>query len=111
MHSDIFVGDCVFGGGANGIFGDAVLCVGVFYFCGVDDFDFWVFVVVIFDCVGGGECAWVVSDESDYDGVGTDDGATHEIYFATGGACNCARDYVGGGDAAIDFGGYGDEKF
>ena len=102
MYSDFCFDYCVFGGSADGVFGDAVLCVSILYLCGVDDFAVGVFVVLVTDCVGGGECAGAVSVKSSVYGVGFDDGAESEIYFAARGVNFDASDYVGSGDVAVD---------
>ena len=102
MYTDICADYCVFGGGADGVFGDAVLCVGVFYLCGVNDIDIWVFIVVITNGAGGGECAGALSDASSKCSLGADDGAESEIYFAISGTHIGACRGVGSDNAAVD---------
>ena len=95
MYPDFLVDYCLFGGGADGVSGDAILCASVLYLCGTNDSAVWVFAVVVVDGASGGIGAGAVSDEGTKDGVRVNDGAAGEVYPATGGADYCAGYHVG----------------
>ena len=100
MFADFALGDCLFGGGADGIFGDAFLCAAVFLVCGGDDFAVGIFAVFDVDCVDCGVGAGVISAESDSGGERLDDGAADSIYFAVGRGIRGAGYRVGDCDVA-----------
>ena len=103
MHTDFSVNNRIFGSGKDGVFGYAVLCVGVFCVCGIDVGIVGLFVVVVSNCVGGGECARDVSVASFEGLVGINDGAEGEVCLETNCAFDRAFGDVGSGDDTFDF--------
>ncbi len=110
MYSDFYFDCGIFVGDTNGIFNNAVLRFGIFYFCGDDDFVVWIFIVVISYCIRGGVGAGALSDKSTSYSVGFDDGAESKICDSTFGvdfgACGC----VGDCDVAVNFVWFVDEN-
>ena len=104
MYSNFYFHYCAFGGGADGIFGNAVLCTGVLYLFKFDVFAFGVSTFIDFDGVCGGKCAGALSWKSAESFIGIDARATNTIYLEIDsfdyrtsrdvGACNDATDYV-----------------
>lgn len=103
MHPDFRFSDRLFGGGTNGVFGDAVLCISLFHFCGADDYFVGIFIIIVVDCAGGSERAGTLSDEGFADSIGIDDRAENKIYFAISGVVDYAGDCLGDRDVAVDF--------
>ena len=102
MHPDLSVDYCVFGGSADGFFGDTVLRANILYLCSVNDITVGVLAVEFADCAGGGVGTGALSAESFECGFGLNDGAEGEIYFAVGGANNCGGDNVGDSNVATN---------
>ena len=75
MHTDLLLDNCIFSGGADGFFGDTVLCIFVLCVCGVNDNTIWVSFVQFFDCISGGIGARALSFESFKCGFGFNGGA------------------------------------
>ena len=103
MYSNFYLYRGAVGGSADGVFGDAVLCVGIFYFLGAAASAIRIFIIIELDGVCGGERAGVISGEGAPDGGGADAGAENSVHFA---ACSFnfgARGDVGGGDVAGDY--------
>ena len=103
MYSNFLTDYCFFGGGADRFFGDAVLCVGILYFCEFDDINFRIFAVGDVDGVCSGKCTRALSDEGDSDGFGINDGEEGKVCVEVGFFDDCSCDNVGGGDVAVDF--------
>ena len=109
MYPDFSTDNCIFGGSADWVFVDTVLCVGVFCVCGGDDFDFGVFTVFVFDGVCGGERTWALSDAGAQRSFRNDDGTKGEVDSTNHGATFGAWNNVGGSDDAVDIIWYVDE--
>ena len=98
MYSDFSVGYYLFGGGYDRLFGDAILCASLLYFCGLDGFIVGVFIIVVVSGDGGGFGAGALATESAAGVERYYDGAAGAIYFAISGANFGASANLGGGD-------------
>ena len=103
MYSDFYICGGAIGGSADRFFGNAVLCVGVFHFCGSNDFDVGVFFVFVAYRISSGVGSRTKAITGFAHGVGFDDGAQNQIYFANCCTNNSFDDFVGIGDVAVDF--------
>lgn len=103
MHSDFHFYYCFIGGGADRVFGDAVLCTGILYFFSANVSTVRIFVVVEFDGVCGGERAGTISLEGASNGSRADAGAANSVHSATCSFNFGARGDLGGGDVANNY--------
>ena len=100
MFADFAIGDCLFGGSANRIFGNAILRFAVLLVRRFDDFAVGVFAVVDFNRADRGVGAGAVSVESNPGFERFDDGAANSVYFAVGRGVRGAGYRVGDCDVA-----------
>ena len=103
MYSDFLIDNCLFGSGTDGIFGDTILCIGIFYFCGVDAFIIGIFVIEFINCIGSSECARALSYFGFAYSFGFDGGAKSEIYFEISSVNVGFSSDVGSSNVAVNY--------
>lgn len=100
MYTDIYTNYRLFCGRADGIFGNSILRLDIFHFCGTHDTAIWISTFVFSYGVGCSKRTWAISNAGIAHRIRIDDGAQGKIRLKASRINFRASHHVGGSDVA-----------